>query len=365
MRIFTFTGVLLLILMTMNSCSNNQNKGLLTVSVDISSASPLPLSEIATDIHPIKLELTDNSLIGRAGRVLYDGHFILVQNNSPRSILLFDNTGKFIRRIGAIGQGPGEYTTLLDIAADFKNKLVYASSYRKLICYDFEGRFIRETAIPAIDYPWCISFINSMLHFIGRYSRESSNENSYFGSSLYVTDDNLQLTDSMELKRVINPRMIWSQHWYGDHITQCDDNTFVYEFEFNPEPFLRDTLFQVKDKIHLHPHLRLDFHTSGMDDSGERALYILNIYRSSRYIFAIYGQTVTNNYFWFCHDTHTGKGYSMKDGFTDDIRHLGTTVNIRPFVNDADMFYYLVTDIEEYPEQEEPNPTLYIGKLKK
>lgn len=337
---------------------------LLTIPVDLTSVAPFHLSEITSDIRPIQLELTESSLIGRAGRVLYDGHYILVQNRNPQSILLFDGTGKFLRQIGSMGQGPGEFTSLLDIAADFKNQVVYISSFRKLLCYDFKGHFIRETPIPFINYPWCLGFTDGKLRFIGRYSRETSKGSHYFGSSLYETDSNLQVTDSIELKKVLNPRIIWSQHWYADHITQDSDKTYLYEFEFNPEPSLRDTLFQLKDKKR-YPHLRLNFHTNGVDENGERTLYLLNIFRSSRYIFAIYGQAITNEYFRFCYDTQTGKGHVMKDGFTDDIRHLGTIVDIRPFTHNTEMFYYLVTDIDDNPNKEEPNPTLYVGTLKK
>jgi hypothetical protein len=54
----------------------------------------------------------------------------------------------------------------------------------------------------------------------------------------------------------------------------------------------------------------------------------------------------------------------MKDGYTDDIHNLPDRVNIRPFDSDSERFYYLHTNMKP-DDLEEPNPTLYIGKLKK
>lgn len=66
----------------------------------------------------------------------------------------------------------------------------------------------------------------------------------------------------------------------------------------------------------------------------------------------------------FCYDTKTGKGYNMQGGYTDDIKQIEKRVYIRPFNLDTERFYYLHTTMKP-GDLEEPNPTLYIGKLKK
>lgn len=361
---FRTLGIFILICIALNSCNRKENSNILTIPVDITKISPFHLSEISIEIQPIKLELTKHSLVAQAGRILYDGNYILLQNRKPQSILLFEKTGKFVRQIGTVGQGPKEYTNIIDIAADFKNKQVFVLSQHKLICYNFNGNFITESNIQSPNNPQNLSFVNNNLFLIGRNFREVlNNGNNLSCSSLYKINNQLQLIDSIELIRVLNPQMIWAQHWYGDHITHYSDNTYQYEFEFNPEPSLRDTLFQLEGMKRI-PHIRLDFHTNGVDKNGERTLYLLNIYRSSRYIFAIYGLTLENKYYYFCYDTKTKKGYVMENGYTDDIHHSEITVNIRPLIQDTNKFYYLVTDTDNDSNLEEPNPTLYIGKLK-
>ena len=70
------------------------------------------------------------------------------------------------------------------------------------------------------------------------------------------------------------------------------------------------------------------------------------------------------NEYYFCYDTKTGKGYNMLDGYSDDINRIEKPIAIRPLSTDSEMFYYLHTNMKP-DDREEPNPTLYIGKLKK
>ncbi|MDR0542016.1 MAG: hypothetical protein LBH19_07355 [Dysgonamonadaceae bacterium] len=72
------------------------------------------------------------------------------------------------------------------------------------------------------------------------------------------------------------------------------------------------------------------------------------------------------NRYDFCYDTKTGKGYHMQGGYTDDISPMEKRgmIHLRPSVLDPEQFYYLHTP-EKPDDLEEPNPTLYIGKLKR
>ena len=54
----------------------------------------------------------------------------------------------------------------------------------------------------------------------------------------------------------------------------------------------------------------------------------------------------------------------MLDGYTDDINGIEKRVRISPLVTDSEIFYYWHTHMKP-EDKEEPNPTLYIIKLKK
>ena len=53
----------------------------------------------------------------------------------------------------------------------------------------------------------------------------------------------------------------------------------------------------------------------------------------------------------------------MLGGYTDDIHGIEERVEIRPLTSDSEYFYYWYTNMKP-DDREEPNPTLYIGKLK-
>jgi len=152
---------------------------------------------------------------------------------------------------------------------------------------------------------------------------------------------------------------------------------YIYPKELYPKwsapnvIFLRDTLYRLADN-QLIPELKLKFRNDGIDRYGDKVINIHNLYRSSRYIFANYVYNPNNRErntefpkpSYFCYDTKTRKGYNMLGGYTDDINGIEERVEIRPLSSDSEYFYYWYTHMNPN-DREEPNPTLYIGKLKK
>ncbi|MDR3339647.1 MAG: hypothetical protein LBT25_06080, partial [Candidatus Symbiothrix sp.] len=125
------------------------------------------------------------------------------------------------------------------------------------------------------------------------------------------------------------------------------------------EKVLRDTLYRLEHN-RLIPELKLKLKN---DETG-KFIHLYNIYRSARYIFASYRNNDLKHEFYFCYDTKSGKGYNLQDKYTDDIHQIADPIYIHPFNLDTEMFYYLHTRTKP-DDLEEPNPTLYIAKLKK
>lgn len=336
------------------SCAEKGEQELLTIKVDMQSTT-FPLSEITEEVREVELELTDNSLISRIRRAVWDEDYIIIVDLS--NVLLFDNNGKFIRKIGSKGQGPGEYTYIRDLTVDFKNKHVYIATSGKILCYDFEGNYQNEYS-NNVDLLY-MNFINGELMIINE-SSEKGDEGKIRRSVLYKANKYSRIIDSIEIRKVVNPLITYSV-LRADFILSDGKDINVYYRELNAEPSLRDTVFQIKDNT-LVPDFRLDFQRSGMRSDGKRDLFLFNIWRSSRFIFSYYG-TIENGeeYSHYCYDTEKQKGASMK-GYYDDL-HVGKDVNIFPMNLDSEQFYYTYT--KESDALDEPNPTLYIGVLKK
>jgi hypothetical protein len=106
---------------------------------DFESLKPLRLSEFVDSVEYVQLETTAECLLpfqetgSRVGDLLFIG-----------KILVFDiTTGKFLRRIGQHGQGPGEYK-LPKFAIDEANRKVLINSADKqgTMIFDFNGTYL-------------------------------------------------------------------------------------------------------------------------------------------------------------------------------------------------------------------------------
>lgn len=125
------------------SCNINKDKENLKV-IDLAGSfdakNVLTLSNIATEVEYIPLETGNDIMIGKNPIAYATKDFILVFNF--RQILQFNREdGAFIREIGRVGNGPGEYSraTLLT-PVDEETQTIFALANTKRISYAFDGQ---------------------------------------------------------------------------------------------------------------------------------------------------------------------------------------------------------------------------------
>jgi hypothetical protein len=243
-----------------------------------------------------------------------------------------------------------------DIAVDTKNEYLYITDGYKIMCYDLQGNVIKKNAsIADCEY---LRFINGELTVLSVYFGQKDGDGFFNRTVLYRMNRDLQTTDSVEVKKVFMERISGTLNPRMDYITSGDSGTYLYYPVLTAEPGLRDTLYRLTDR-NLIPDLKLKFAGEGVTDGNRKTIALLNIYKSSRFVFAYYQQK--GGAYHFCYDSRTGRGFNMKDGFSDDVHNTGKA-DIRPLNVNSEMFYYLHT-ADEYIS-EEPNPVLYIGILK-
>ncbi|MDR2146283.1 MAG: 6-bladed beta-propeller [Tannerella sp.] len=99
----------------------------------------LNFSEFVDDIVYVPLETTDESVIGgrREPPLYITENFIFYGN------MLFGRDGSFVRKLGRVGQGPGEYLLARGTAADEKRQEFYVLDNFNdgIYVYDFDNRF--------------------------------------------------------------------------------------------------------------------------------------------------------------------------------------------------------------------------------
>jgi hypothetical protein len=353
----------------LSSCGRVQRGDLLEVPLDIHQNNPLSLSEIVEEVTAVELELTDKSLINTdyVERIIVLDNELIVSDISK--IFVFSREGKFLRTIGSNGQGPGEYSHIQNLAVDEEGKRLFVtSSGEKIIVYDLNGKFLKETNVLSTT-PEDINYIDGKLWIVGDQLVGDS-LGIHSNSALYRMDDDLKMVDSCAIRSLLleGAKGYVYGHGAADFILKGNNSVYLYYGEFvmdfnkamygSDENVLYDTLYQVKNK-HLIPELKFKL----KDNAMRKFVSLHNIYRSSRYVFAVYHNASNQTYCYFCYDTKTGKSYNMPDGYLDDIHQIEDPVSIRPFHSNTEMFYYLHTHMQP-DDTEEPNPTLYLAKLK-
>ena len=122
------------------------SKGLNVIILDHFASKPekVSLNEIANRIDYIQLETTPESLIGRIGKIQIKDNKMYILDELTESILVFNISGQFIRRIGTKGRGPGEYISIRDFALCDSVILVRDAGQSKVILYDTLGRLMAD-----------------------------------------------------------------------------------------------------------------------------------------------------------------------------------------------------------------------------
>jgi hypothetical protein len=116
----------LLVVILLASCNSQSNlqqpdeNALYVINSDtIEESEVTMLSSIFKKMKTIILETTDESVIGAVGRVqVFDNYIFILDDKNPHKLFAFNKEGKFIRLIGNVGYGPGEYIRPNDFTID-------------------------------------------------------------------------------------------------------------------------------------------------------------------------------------------------------------------------------------------------------
>lgn len=98
--------------------------------------STVTLSEVIGDHKLIRLETTDESIIGgRSNKVIKKDGYIFVR--SINEVVMFDTSGHFIGKLSRIGRGPEEYESILDFDIVDSSDEIWISSIKGISKYRY------------------------------------------------------------------------------------------------------------------------------------------------------------------------------------------------------------------------------------
>lgn len=106
----------------------------------------IPLSMLIDSLEIVRLDPTDDALVGGYGICDFSDNYIVVSQFGEAS-KLFRRDGKYVKQLGAIGQGPGEYHANPDGVQidETHNRIIFFPANNSYIMeYDLQGNYVRS-----------------------------------------------------------------------------------------------------------------------------------------------------------------------------------------------------------------------------
>jgi len=245
----------LLFLSLMMSCKKEMIR-----SVDSYNVEAIRCSNKAFDVEDsglkfryIPLEMSDSSLIGDIEKIILIKNYIVVRSNDM--IFLFDYKGEFIRRVGAQGDGPGQYNSILDISIDESERRIFLADYSssKVLEYDLEGKCLKYynfspfwLTFEAIDGLFLISPMNLFGNELYKIKLTS-----YAGDSITYFKNNILYTSQDNL---LYPTVKCFQRYHNEIVFRQQFNDSIYTFIPNTKDLMIRYYFDFGD-AHFPPDL--------------------------------------------------------------------------------------------------------------
>lgn len=142
---------LLLLLFSCNQKSTNvtieDSKDIATIEIKEypDARKTLQSKDYFDSIKYVIFEETEELTFPSVEELFFVDDMIIVISRRAKSILFFDNNGKYLHKIHKHGRGHGEYLTLANVMIDEKSKqiMVYDTDTRKLLYYNLEGEYLK------------------------------------------------------------------------------------------------------------------------------------------------------------------------------------------------------------------------------
>lgn len=363
----------LLLVVALAACKEKRESAVLPLTVRVKDTVEVPLSVIAEKVERIELETSPASLTGKWMKMQMAGENIFVFR-LKQEVLEFGRDGRFKRKIGAVGKGPGEYQMPVSMVVD-GDALYLLVTGNKILKYDTTGRFI-ET-IPLKERwnkaEWNERFsgqemsyvnVNDFSHlpegyvFCGEENWIKTEEGDLRNITwVILTDKNFRQTKEYVVRDYRIPKLSLNLFGSCDYFSLTEEGLYIFPSAISREVLQNDTLFLLRDD---QLERKVNFRFDGVErrEKDNLELVVSTLSASPRYLMANYNKNA------YCYDRKTGETYNAAKGFSDDICHTGKVL-LRPCGNGD---YYFVKEAYELSGREEDeanNPVLFRVVLKR
>lgn len=150
-----YLAIFIILGIVFQNCTPNHRDAqtdLLTISVDDIVTVDIKLSEIVKSHEEVELDTSMEALLNYPNQIAVSEDFIVITDYMNHPAKLFRSDGRFIKNLGTIGEGPGEYHTVISPYIDDSNEEFWLMrggnfSHPKdywILVMDKEGNVVRQ-----------------------------------------------------------------------------------------------------------------------------------------------------------------------------------------------------------------------------
>jgi len=253
------------LIIILTSCNNqgtskkiiNETSPLLPYHIDLEGnmkkIKPIPLSSVGKKIEYIPLETTPNSLVGSLNgvgidlaKIIFSDSFIFISDGEK--LLQFDRSGKFIKQIGTVGRGPGQYVQPIDFCIDEKKRNIFIINGRTVMEFDFDGQFKSTSKYEWSSVLFMPVYPANFIFYLSSFPDKTNNA----AYSWYITDLQCKpVTKLVNFHKRVNrgARIGWTPLYTFNesaHFMEfCGDTLFFLKND-SPEPYALFNLGNLK-----------------------------------------------------------------------------------------------------------------------
>lgn len=158
MRQLIITGILALAFACFYSCDIPDDRPdvgfVYTINLDnvetTETAEEIPVSKFCDSVEITVLETSKDVLLQWIDKVVRVNNVLYVLDRRSNLVAGFTMDGRFVRRYGNVGRGPGEYIRIADFAVNGNGNKLYLldSQSQKLLTYALDsGKYLEETIL--------------------------------------------------------------------------------------------------------------------------------------------------------------------------------------------------------------------------
>lgn len=229
------------------SCSTNQadDPSVERLDISLTFSNELKMSEIATSVNYIPLEMTDDAIIGEPIQIIARDSFIYVADNA--ALYKFDIDGKLKATINQRGEGPEEYLGITDFQPDKNGEVwVLSRNNKSIYKYASDGTLLDKININVWANRICLIDGTKMLLYLGN-EKDASNQ-----CQLRTIDLETKRTLTEQLP-IDDYKSIYLHIKSPNHFYTGDGKNYFYQT-------FCDTIYSVHETGIIHPQYVVDFH---------------------------------------------------------------------------------------------------------